>query len=83
HVLQVVRGPAVVEAAAQGGHRRERCGEPAAGLAGFRGGGWPAARLHLVGSNVGRSSGPIHYRDIEAWTLGDGRATGATGPDTA
>ncbi|MFE9850210.1 RNA 2',3'-cyclic phosphodiesterase [Streptomyces sp. NPDC005576] len=58
-------------------------GEIAAGLAEFRGGGWPAARLHLVGSNVGRSSGPIHYRDIEAWPLGDGRATGAQDPDTA
>ena len=41
--------------------------EAAAGLAGFTGRAWPAARLHLVGSNIGRGPGPIHYRDIEAW----------------
>lgn len=42
----------------------------ARGIAGFAGRRWPAERLHLVGSNAGRSSGPIHYRDIEAWPLG-------------
>ncbi|MFF4319382.1 RNA 2',3'-cyclic phosphodiesterase [Streptomyces sp. NPDC001568] len=41
--------------------------EAAAALAGFTGRAWPAARLHLVGSNIGRGPGPIHYRDIEAW----------------
>ncbi|MFD3538337.1 RNA 2',3'-cyclic phosphodiesterase [Streptomyces sp. NPDC058662] len=41
--------------------------EAAAGLAGFTGSRWEAARLHLVGSNIGRGPGPIHYRDIEAW----------------
>ncbi|MET7365876.1 RNA 2',3'-cyclic phosphodiesterase [Streptomyces sp. NPDC005566] len=51
--------------------------EIAAGLAGFTGRRWPAERLHLVGSNVGRSRGPIHYRDIEAWALGSGYARGA------
>ncbi|WP_316528425.1 RNA 2',3'-cyclic phosphodiesterase [Kitasatospora brasiliensis] len=39
----------------------------AAGLTGFTGRPWPAERLHLVGSNVGRGPGPIRYRDIEAW----------------
>ncbi|WEH42950.1 RNA 2',3'-cyclic phosphodiesterase [Streptomyces sp. AM 2-1-1] len=64
-------------------------GEIAAGLSGFTGVRWPAARLHLVGSNVGRSSGPIHYRDIEAWPLGGGagapaaQETGDTPPDGA
>ncbi|MFD6556281.1 2'-5' RNA ligase family protein, partial [Streptomyces sp. NPDC058398] len=52
-------------------------GEVARELAGFTGRRWPAERLHLVGSNVGRSSGPIHYRDIEAWPLADGRPTGS------
>ncbi|MET7647085.1 RNA 2',3'-cyclic phosphodiesterase [Streptomyces sp. NPDC005426] len=47
-------------------------GELAAGLAGFTGRRWPAERLHLVGSNAGRSSGPIRYRDIMAWPLGPG-----------
>ncbi|EST18130.1 RNA 2',3'-cyclic phosphodiesterase [Streptomyces niveus] len=47
-------------------------GEIAARFAGFTGRRWPAERLHLVGSNVGRSRGPIHYRDIEAWALGEG-----------
>ncbi|WP_406447359.1 RNA 2',3'-cyclic phosphodiesterase [Streptomyces sp. NBC_00876] len=51
--------------------------EIAAGLDGFRGGPWPAERLHLVGSNAGRSRGPIHYRDIEAWALGDGNRAGS------
>ncbi|MEU3573795.1 RNA 2',3'-cyclic phosphodiesterase [Kitasatospora sp. NPDC036755] len=39
----------------------------AAGLTGFTGRPWHTARLHLVGSNIGRGPGPIHYRDIEAW----------------
>ncbi|MFD4693732.1 RNA 2',3'-cyclic phosphodiesterase [Streptomyces sp. NPDC058463] len=51
--------------------------EIAATLTGFTGHRWPAERLHLVGSNVGRSSGPIHYRDIEAWALGSGSPGGA------
>ncbi|MFD0267271.1 RNA 2',3'-cyclic phosphodiesterase [Streptomyces sp. NPDC127106] len=44
--------------------------EAAAQLAGFSGRRWPAERLHLVGSNFGRGPGPIHYRDIEAWSFG-------------
>ncbi|MFD6874144.1 MULTISPECIES: RNA 2',3'-cyclic phosphodiesterase [unclassified Streptomyces] len=44
----------------------------AAGLADFTGRDWPAARLHLVGSNIGRGPGPIHYRDIEAWDFRGG-----------
>ncbi|MGW8889955.1 RNA 2',3'-cyclic phosphodiesterase [Streptomyces sp. NPDC055749] len=40
-------------------------------FAGFTGHRWPATHLHLVGSNTGRSHGPIHYRDIEAWPLGN------------
>ncbi|MFD7629230.1 RNA 2',3'-cyclic phosphodiesterase [Streptomyces sp. NPDC059851] len=44
--------------------------EAAARLAGFTGRPWPAERLHLVGSNFGRGPGPIHYRDIEAWSFG-------------
>lgn len=55
---------------------RSSAHEIAEGLAGFSGLRWPAEKLHLVGSNAGRSSGPIHYRDIEAWPLGDGRPTG-------
>ncbi|MFJ6623205.1 RNA 2',3'-cyclic phosphodiesterase [Kitasatospora sp. NPDC091335] len=43
----------------------------AAGLTGFTGRPWRTERLHLVGSNIGRGPGPIHYRDIEAWRLGD------------
>ncbi|MFE3763123.1 RNA 2',3'-cyclic phosphodiesterase [Streptomyces sp. NPDC059104] len=43
--------------------------EAAAGLTGFTGRPWPAARLHLVGSNIGRGPGPIHYRDIESWSF--------------
>ncbi|MFI5828249.1 RNA 2',3'-cyclic phosphodiesterase [Streptomyces sp. NPDC051578] len=38
-------------------------------LAAFTGRRWQARRLHLVGSNIGRGPGPIHYRDIEAWDL--------------
>lgn len=51
--------------------RRDRSSvtEAATGLAAFTGRSWPAARLHLVGSNVGRGPGPIHYRDIEAWSF--------------
>ncbi|MET9482751.1 RNA 2',3'-cyclic phosphodiesterase [Streptomyces sp. NPDC006638] len=45
-------------------------GEIAETFAGFTGRRWSAERLHLVGSNAGRSRGPIHYRDIEAWPLG-------------
>lgn len=44
--------------------------ETAAGLAAFSGRAWKAERLHLVGSNIGRGPGPIHYRDIEAWRFG-------------
>ncbi|MFJ6782736.1 RNA 2',3'-cyclic phosphodiesterase [Streptomyces yangpuensis] len=43
--------------------------EAAAGLAAFSGRRWRTARLHLVGSNIGRGPGPIHYRDIEAWSF--------------
>ncbi|MFD3655631.1 RNA 2',3'-cyclic phosphodiesterase [Streptomyces sp. NPDC058620] len=53
---------------------RSSAAEIAEGLSGFTGRRWPAERLHLVGSNVGRSRGPIHYRDIESWPLGDGNA---------
>lgn len=51
--------------------------EIAEGVAAFDGRQWPAERLHLVGSNVARSPGPIHYRDIEAWALGGGNGCGA------
>ncbi|MFB6815549.1 RNA 2',3'-cyclic phosphodiesterase [Streptomyces sp. NPDC056347] len=51
---------------------RSSAGEIAESLAGFTGRPWHTERLHLVGSNAGRSRGPIHYRDIEAWPLGDG-----------
>ncbi|MCT9007363.1 RNA 2',3'-cyclic phosphodiesterase [Streptomyces rhizosphaerihabitans] len=54
---------------------RSSAAEIAQGIAEFNGHQWHAERLHLVGSNVGRSSGPIHYRDIEAWTLGNGNST--------
>ncbi|MEU3461068.1 RNA 2',3'-cyclic phosphodiesterase [Streptomyces sp. NPDC006733] len=50
--------------------------EIAAQIAGFAGEPWAAERLHLVGSNAGRSSGPIHYRDIEAWPLGTASSVG-------
>ncbi|AUG82210.1 2'-5' RNA ligase [Kitasatospora sp. MMS16-BH015] len=43
--------------------------EAAADLGPFTGRLWWADRLHLVGSNVGRGPGPIHYRDIESWPL--------------
>ncbi|MFH8480521.1 RNA 2',3'-cyclic phosphodiesterase [Streptomyces sp. NPDC018055] len=46
--------------------------EVAEGLAAFSGRVWEAGRLHLVGSNIGRGPGPIRYRDIEAWSLGQG-----------
>ncbi|BAG23752.1 conserved hypothetical protein [Streptomyces griseus subsp. griseus NBRC 13350] len=46
--------------------------EAAAGIAAFSGRSWEARRLHLVGSNVGRGPGPIHYRDIDAWDFGRG-----------
>ncbi|MFB8393444.1 RNA 2',3'-cyclic phosphodiesterase [Streptomyces yangpuensis] len=48
--------------------------EAAAGLAAFSGRRWPTARLHLVGSNIGRGPGPIHYRDVEAWSFRHGRS---------
>ncbi|MGW6919264.1 RNA 2',3'-cyclic phosphodiesterase [Kitasatospora sp. NPDC054939] len=55
--------------------------QAAAGLAGFVGRRWPTERLHLVGSNIGRGPGPIHYRDIEAWTFGTAvRAGGDSAP---
>lgn len=41
--------------------------EVAAALSAFNGRRWQAERLHLVGSNIGRGPGPIHYRDIRAW----------------
>ncbi|MFH9610950.1 RNA 2',3'-cyclic phosphodiesterase [Streptomyces sp. NPDC017448] len=44
----------------------------AAGLAPFVGQSWEAGRLYLVGSNVGRGPGPIHYRTLVAWDLGHG-----------
>ncbi|MFF2045296.1 RNA 2',3'-cyclic phosphodiesterase [Kitasatospora sp. NPDC058170] len=54
--------------------------QAAAGLTGFTGRPWPAERLHLVGSNIGRGPGPIRYRDIEAWRFGTAaRAAGGTG----
>ncbi|MBT2450764.1 RNA 2',3'-cyclic phosphodiesterase [Streptomyces sp. ISL-43] len=46
--------------------------EAAAGLTAFTGREWRTERLHLVGSNIGRGPGPIHYRDIEAWDLDGG-----------
>ncbi|MFE0009074.1 RNA 2',3'-cyclic phosphodiesterase [Streptomyces erythrochromogenes] len=46
--------------------------EAAAGLGAFSGRRWRTARLHLVGSNIGRGPGPIHYRDIEAWSFRHG-----------
>ncbi|MGJ7414744.1 RNA 2',3'-cyclic phosphodiesterase [Streptomyces cinereoruber] len=46
--------------------------EIAAGLAGFTGRRWRAARLHLVGSDFGRGPGPIRYRDIESWPFAGG-----------
>ncbi|MFE4976965.1 RNA 2',3'-cyclic phosphodiesterase [Kitasatospora sp. NPDC056651] len=53
----------------------------AAGLTGFAGRRWRTERLHLVGSNIGRGPGPIHYRDIEAWRFGVAvRAGGGDAP---
>uniref|UniRef100_A0AAU2JZ42 RNA 2',3'-cyclic phosphodiesterase n=1 Tax=Streptomyces sp. NBC_00049 TaxID=2903617 RepID=A0AAU2JZ42_9ACTN len=52
---------------------RTRAVQAAAGLDGFAGRSWQAERLHLVGSNIGRGPGPIHYRDIESWSLDGGR----------
>ncbi|MFD8478074.1 RNA 2',3'-cyclic phosphodiesterase [Kitasatospora sp. NPDC059673] len=48
----------------------------AAALAGFTGRTWHTEHLHLVGSNIGRGPGPIHYRDITAWPF----ATATTRP---
>ncbi|MFJ3877770.1 RNA 2',3'-cyclic phosphodiesterase [Streptomyces sp. NPDC090077] len=58
--------------ARRGDHRAAP--EAAAGLDGFAGREWPARRLHLVGSNIGRGPGPIHYRDIESWPFGGGES---------
>ncbi|MFE9479340.1 RNA 2',3'-cyclic phosphodiesterase [Streptomyces spororaveus] len=52
--------------------------EAAAGLAAFAGRPWETRRLHLVGSNAGRGPGPIHYRDIQAWSF-DGDDGGGGG----
>lgn len=49
--------------------------QAAAGLTGFAGRPWRTEHLHLVGSNIGRGPGPIHYRDIEAWRLGTAAQT--------
>ncbi|MEV6953772.1 RNA 2',3'-cyclic phosphodiesterase [Streptomyces sp. NPDC051183] len=46
--------------------------EAADGLGTFTGRRWPAERLHLVGSNIGRGPGRIHYRDIESWGFDGG-----------
>ncbi|MEV0522243.1 RNA 2',3'-cyclic phosphodiesterase [Streptomyces sp. NPDC050439] len=46
--------------------------EAAAGLADFTGRLWQAERLHLVASNYGRGPGPIHYRDVGAWSFEEG-----------
>ncbi|MGW4894735.1 RNA 2',3'-cyclic phosphodiesterase [Kitasatospora sp. NPDC004240] len=51
----------------------------AAGLTGFAGRPWQAERLHLVGSNIGRGPGPIHYRDIESWRFGTATPAGGDG----
>ncbi|WP_406112630.1 RNA 2',3'-cyclic phosphodiesterase [Streptomyces sp. NBC_01014] len=56
---------------------RSSAGEIAEGFAEFSGSRWSAERLHLVGSNLGRSRGPIHYRDIEAWAFGSGNTPGS------
>ncbi|MFG2767373.1 RNA 2',3'-cyclic phosphodiesterase [Streptomyces rubiginosohelvolus] len=55
--------------------------EAAASLTAFAGRDWEAGRLHLVGSNIGRGPGPIHYRDIDAWDFphGAGGAARASG----
>ncbi|MFI1441347.1 RNA 2',3'-cyclic phosphodiesterase [Streptomyces fructofermentans] len=52
-------------------------GEIAEGIAAFSGRGWSTERLHLVGSNAARGRGPIHYRDIEAWSFGARDSTGS------
>ncbi|MFB7209282.1 RNA 2',3'-cyclic phosphodiesterase [Streptomyces sp. NPDC056255] len=49
------------------------CAVAADGLSGFTGRPWRAARLHLVGSNIGRGPGPIHYRDITSWNFDGAR----------
>ncbi|MET9181321.1 hypothetical protein ABZX88_24280 [Kitasatospora aureofaciens] len=45
----------------------------------FVGRQWPAERLQLVGSNIGRGPGPIRHRDIEAWRFGVGVRAGGDG----
>jgi RNA 2',3'-cyclic 3'-phosphodiesterase len=47
--------------------------QAAAGLSAFTGRAWQAERLHLVGSDFGRGPGPIHYRDIKAWSFSSTR----------
>jgi 2'-5' RNA ligase len=54
--------------------------QAAAGLSSFVGRPWQAERLHLVGSNFGRGPGPIRYRDIEAWRLGNADPKGSNAP---
>ncbi|MFE8916577.1 RNA 2',3'-cyclic phosphodiesterase [Streptomyces globisporus] len=54
--------------------------EAAASLTAFAGRDWEAGRLHLVGSNIGRGPGPIHYRDIEAWDFHRGAGGAAEVP---
>lgn len=61
--------------ARRGGHP-DQVVDAAEGLAGFGGRRWEAERLHLVGSNIGRGPGPIHYRDIEAWHFGTDATAG-------
>lgn len=53
-------------------------------LDGFEGRAWPAARLHLVGSDHARGPAPVRYRDIESWPFtGTGPGTGpGAGPGT-
>ncbi|MFF2777326.1 RNA 2',3'-cyclic phosphodiesterase [Streptomyces sp. NPDC058052] len=36
-------------------------------LDGFDGRPWPAARLHLVGSDDARGPAPVRYQDIDSW----------------
>ncbi|MFD8011196.1 RNA 2',3'-cyclic phosphodiesterase [Streptomyces sp. NPDC058955] len=41
--------------------------EAATVLDGFEGRPWPAARLHLVGSDDARGPAPVRYQDIVSW----------------
>ncbi|WP_282694590.1 RNA 2',3'-cyclic phosphodiesterase [Streptomyces sp. CC208A] len=49
--------------------RGDLAGVPGAAgvLDGFAGRSWPAARLHLVGSDDARGPAPVRYRDIDSW----------------